>query len=1801
MQVASHTEAPANVAGSVARAACAVLEAPADSMAAPVAAAADPVLMPGNSAEAACGQLMSPAVDPPSAVLAENAVPAAAAQEVVAPSNLATAPPPVVQAELAQASHQALPNPCVSAAVPTEIGNAAATAVVHPECGSNVAQPSASVAAHSQPAPSIAQANVSAPTAAHVDPGPIVAQAVVAAPVAVQVEPVLNVAPAVAAVPAATQVDFAPNPAQVTAAVHVEPVPSVAQAATAPPAEGPVASPTPVPTGTVVSSAPVVIETHSTVHVVAQAAQPVPAQVAAAPVTQASAPSAPAPTRAGHAGASGSDAAPSPAAHISERRPTEKSKRLGGLRDHEALQDDESSSSGSGCEEDADPNERQGGAVQQEHQEKVVEESPRRRFLRFNTKLGSGAHKYVWSAYDTETGKEVAWNVISLQGMESRAKIRISEEIKMLRALKHPRIIAFISAWRSKENNEVVFVTERVTGGSLTSYIRRIGAPIKKKVMRLWARQILQGLEYLHNLEEPVIHRDLKCDNIFINSNVGEVLIGDLGLSTALKRSYANSIVGTPDFIAPEIYEEKYGTAVDIYAFGMCLLEMVVVGAGSQGSPYEECATPGQIYRRVIAGVKPRAVRRIRDEQLRAIVDQCIDKEPSDRPLAADLLKHPWMAEHETDGNTLCELIPVEELPPEDQLQWGPSAVAIQSAALQEPGIFVPTGVNQLDEIQEEGEDDRRQSSQEAQGQRLPSTGSVPPHAETAQAPAPAPRHSGSAVSAPPPVETQAHAPTQVPQAVASPPLENCVPCRTVSAPDGMNLLGSENQHQSGLQRIRTEGQLLGKTVEDRQTELSNPAAPVAEQASVTQPVAQLTAAQNFPAQPSAMPQQAVVPPADVAQPAAIPQQAVVPPVQVAPVQVAPVQPTIAPAAALNQPPAQVPVGTQTATDQVTVAQVGAAEASISAPPPQAVVVTPVPTQAQVTAPTAPVVVNSVVAPAGTAPTPAQVTEVPASAQVGTAAAAPTATFVSSEPAAGAVQDVAATAVNPVAATPAPTITIQAAPAAAVPATTATGVAGHDVGIQAAVAAPVTGIREAGSQEPLASVPSPLPSPNAAAALVPRSPPDARQPEWQNEADTEKQGMEAPEVASSSTQVAPSEISVTLSPDEPETAVTHKTPRLQCVTAKDDPPPLDGDENVTDVGPMHANTLADDTDAFADEELARALECLNGIVIPQVEMVIKKGDYKNTVIFDFDTKNDHPTKILTELKDAGIPGEDAKLEDLLRDIELAILKRCRVLLKQAGGSGAAAQGSHSQASQGSQTADEHRGSGTEAVPLEILQPGKVASVQRDLAYLIPTFNEEDFLQEQDTLGPVTRRAVISFQDYHKLPGEQGTVDERFLIRLQEEVKKKANKETLKRQQREEGLKKSQQAKQQRKQVQNTESAREMEKMMGKILDKAGQQVPQMQVCQTVQAAGQQQAPQQPAPTPPLQGQQQNQSPPPAQQTQQSAVPASRQPAVATSRPSSASSTRSSPQQPANQYAAVAGAAASAAPPGTVMKTPSTPEPEVAKLSPAAQSPGVPTSSPPSSQAATGSAPTGQQQQVQWTMNAQGNWPNMNAQQSAPGNATAPTTPRQVWQSPPPTQSQAANAVGIPKPGPPVRSQSATQPQSYPQQAAATAPQWQQPVPNSQQPQAQPPHTPETEVQVATPATATAIPSAPPTGSGHGFPGAWNQGGPIPTNAATQALPQQSPVASGTQFAAPPATGGAANAVVQPQVLPFTTPAAGQPVGACPSPERAQHQSQQQAPQQLTTPQGAGGQATQGPASAAAASPVQAKEEASTRS
>lgn len=267
-----------------------------------------------------------------------------------------------------------------------------------------------------------------------------------------------------------------------------------------------------------------------------------------------------------------------------------------------------------------------------------VEVDPTGRYGRYNEILGKGASKTVYRAFDEYEGIEVAWNQVKLYDfLQSPEDLeRLYCEIHLLKTLKHNNIMKFYTSWVDTANRNMNFVTEMFTSGTLRQY-RQKHRRVNLRAIKHWCRQILKGLLYLHSHDPPVIHRDLKCDNIFVNGNQGEVKIGDLGLAAILRKSHAARCVGTPEFMAPEVYAEEYNELVDIYAFGMCILEMVTFEY-----PYSECTHPAQIYKKVISGKKPDALYKVKDPEVRQFVEKCLVTVSLRLP-AKELLKDPFL------------------------------------------------------------------------------------------------------------------------------------------------------------------------------------------------------------------------------------------------------------------------------------------------------------------------------------------------------------------------------------------------------------------------------------------------------------------------------------------------------------------------------------------------------------------------------------------------------------------------------------------------------------------------------------------------------------------------------------------------------------------------------------------------------------------------------------------------------------------------------------------------------------------------------------------------------------------------------------------------------------------------------------------------------------------------------------------------------------------------------------------------------------------------------------------------------
>lgn len=310
-------------------------------------------------------------------------------------------------------------------------------------------------------------------------------------------------------------------------------------------------------------------------------------------------------------------------------------KNMGDIKEEEC----DSDSSNSEEEEEND-------TIEIENGKKIVEKSPQGRFLRFDELLGIGAQKRVYLALDTDTGKQVAWSSMMVSQLNEEATKRITEEIEILKMVENPHTVSMIYGFFNETSHEIVIINELLSGGSLKSYMKEFDHP-KLKVIKKWCKDILEGLYYIHSLSPPIIHRDIKSDNIFIDKYTGTVKIGDFGLSTLLKeRDKAKSTLGTLEFCSPEVYMGKYGVKTDIYSFGMTMLELC-----TKELPYKECNENIMlICDKTVKREMPESLGKIRNQRLKDFILLCLKLE-KDRPSAGELLKNEFLNDLESEEN----------------------------------------------------------------------------------------------------------------------------------------------------------------------------------------------------------------------------------------------------------------------------------------------------------------------------------------------------------------------------------------------------------------------------------------------------------------------------------------------------------------------------------------------------------------------------------------------------------------------------------------------------------------------------------------------------------------------------------------------------------------------------------------------------------------------------------------------------------------------------------------------------------------------------------------------------------------------------------------------------------------------------------------------------------------------------------------------------------------------------------------------------------------------------------------------
>jgi serine/threonine protein kinase len=217
--------------------------------------------------------------------------------------------------------------------------------------------------------------------------------------------------------------------------------------------------------------------------------------------------------------------------------------------------------------------------------------------------------------------------------MTASEKESLYELLKQYKLLSHPSMLKLICFWRNEIKNEFVIITEPVLC-SLRSFLSRKTEDLTVDVIRNWVRCILQGLEHMHSQSPPLIHTDLNCENLFLKLNSAEIRIINFGPPSFPPEFSQKKQEKFSNFIPVEISRQFYEKAQDLYALGLCIIEMC-----TKKPLYSESNGPISLANILQTGKKTGKIDFCADKQIMAFLGKCFGSEgcfPTAHDLQAD-------------------------------------------------------------------------------------------------------------------------------------------------------------------------------------------------------------------------------------------------------------------------------------------------------------------------------------------------------------------------------------------------------------------------------------------------------------------------------------------------------------------------------------------------------------------------------------------------------------------------------------------------------------------------------------------------------------------------------------------------------------------------------------------------------------------------------------------------------------------------------------------------------------------------------------------------------------------------------------------------------------------------------------------------------------------------------------------------------------------------------------------------------------------------------------------------------------
>ena len=259
--------------------------------------------------------------------------------------------------------------------------------------------------------------------------------------------------------------------------------------------------------------------------------------------------------------------------------------------------------------------------------------------------LGKGSYSRVEMARHVILDKKVALKVLTLSKIKDPYVLKnLQREANIMSRLNHPRVVALFEVCSSKDF--FCLALDYFPGGSLCDFVQNHAkGRIEEAQARIFFKQMVEGLSYIHG--KGIIHRDIKLENIYLNKERTEVVIGDFGLSNFWQHgANLKTRCGSAEYAAPEIFDKarRYDQAVDIWSLGIVLYALI---SGRLPFEVEGDNNVRELMKVINAGLTEQNMKNLGQVSMKSklLISQLLQVDQTTRIKLPEVSIHMWLSE----------------------------------------------------------------------------------------------------------------------------------------------------------------------------------------------------------------------------------------------------------------------------------------------------------------------------------------------------------------------------------------------------------------------------------------------------------------------------------------------------------------------------------------------------------------------------------------------------------------------------------------------------------------------------------------------------------------------------------------------------------------------------------------------------------------------------------------------------------------------------------------------------------------------------------------------------------------------------------------------------------------------------------------------------------------------------------------------------------------------------------------------------------------------------------------------------